>query len=66
MTTLQQAPASPHLQEAHKYELAFLERARSGEDIRDDLVLYLQRPFIPSHGAYIGAITAARECDRSL
>lgn len=36
--------ASPRLQEAHRQEQAFLERARSGEDIRNDALLYLQQP----------------------
>jgi DNA-directed RNA polymerase specialized sigma24 family protein len=35
---------SPHLQEAYACERAFLERARSGEDVRNEVVLHMQRP----------------------
>jgi DNA-directed RNA polymerase specialized sigma24 family protein len=36
------AQASSHLQESHKREQAFLERAQAGEDIRDEAVLSLK------------------------
>ena len=38
------AQASPTLQEGYEYERALLARATSGEDVRNELVLYLQRP----------------------
>jgi DNA-directed RNA polymerase specialized sigma24 family protein len=36
------AQASPHLQEAHEREQAFLERARAGEDVRNEVALHMQ------------------------
>lgn len=43
MTKLQpRAQASPYLQEMHNREQALLERARAGEDVRDEAILSLQ------------------------
>jgi RNA polymerase sigma factor (sigma-70 family) len=45
MTKLQpRAHSSPHFHEAHEREHAFLERARAGEDVRNEVLLHMQRP----------------------
>lgn len=41
---LTHAQASPYAQEGYEQEHALLARATSGEDVRNELVLYLQRP----------------------